>query len=256
MYINEGLSAPEWRKEFRREKPAWLVVYAEKLKGLIRSVGRERYIRERIENSRCVQLAEQQILALVNGDPLGFLFSTTNGNTHWLLTVAENIDLLKDLGIYEEALLEAFMATRTNNAMWSVKQLLVLFNEMNPDRLAALRPIPPGESFRVYRGVVGPKGSRRVRGLSWTGSVECAAWFATRFAKEDSDPAVYVASVSRDDVWWHESDRDEDEFVVRPRSARRLRLGLQELRELSERHGDAIRKSNAATMGEANTKGR
>jgi hypothetical protein len=256
MYMNRGLSAPEWRKEFRKEKPALLAATTKLLEDTIRRDGRERYIREQIEGSRHPQLAEQQIQALVNGDPLGFLSSTTEGSTGWLFTVAENIRLLKTLGIYEEALLEAFMGTRTNNAAWSVKQLLVLFNEMNPDRLAALRPIPLGESFRVYRGVAGPKGSRRVRGLSWTGSVECAAWFATWFAGEDSDPAVYVASVSRDDVWWHEPDRDEDEFVVRPRSARRLRLGLQELRELSERHGDAIRKGNAATMGEANAKGR
>lgn len=140
MYMNRGLSASKWRKEFRKEKPQWLALTTKLLEDRIRRDGRERYIREQIEGSRDPQLAEQQIQALVNGDPLGFLASTTEGSTGWLFTVAENIGLLKTLGIYEEALLEAFMGTRTNNAAWSVKQLLVLFSEMNPDRLAALRP--------------------------------------------------------------------------------------------------------------------
>jgi hypothetical protein len=215
---------------------------------------RERFIDERLTWTG--PFRDEAVRELANGDVIGFLCQTPEGDNYWLDVVFANKRLLQSVGLYEAATVQAFMGCRVNNAAWSVGCLESLFSEMNPDRLAALRPIPLGESFRVYRGVAGPKGSRRVRGLSWTGSVECAAWFATRFAREDSDPAVYVASVSRDDVWWHEPDRNEDEFVVRPASARRLRLSLQELRELSERHDEAIRKSNAATMGETKTKGR
>jgi hypothetical protein len=207
------------------------------------------------QEDRCRPFRDQAVHALTEGDVGGFLFSMPEGNNYWLDVVRDNKGLLHSLGLYEAATVEAFMGCRVNNAVWSVGWLESLFSEMNPDRLAALRPIPAGESFRVYRGVAGPKGIRRVRGLSWTGSVECAAWFADRFASE-GDPAVYVASVSRDDVWWHEPDCNEDEFVVRPRSPRRLRLDVEQLRELAQRHSDAIRKSNAATMGEADTKGR
>lgn len=198
---------------------------------------------------------DQAVHALTEGDVSTFLSWMPEGNNYWLDLVRDNKGLLHSLGLYEAATVEAFMGCRVNNAACSVDWLERLFSEMNPDRLAALRPIPAGESFRVYRGVAGPRGRRRVRGLSWTGSKECAAWFAMRYAGKDSDPAVYVASVSRDDVWWHETGRKEDEFVVRPRSPRRLRLGLEELRELAQRQDDAIRKSSAATMGEADTKG-
>lgn len=188
---------------------------------------------------------------------MGFLVSMPSD--YGLELVRDNRLLLRSVGLYEEALVQAFMGSRTNNAAWSVGALECLISTTDPDRLEALRPVPRGESFRVYRGVAGRKGSRRVRGLSWTGSVECAAWFAIRsaeLAEAGSDPAVYAALVSRDDVWWHEADRNEDEYVVRPRNPQRLRLSVEELRVMAGRHMGATRKNDAALTSEAATKGR
>jgi hypothetical protein len=184
---------------------------------------------------------QQAIEYLMQGEVEGFLMSVPNGNTTALQAVIENSKLLRSLGLYESGLTAAFNATRTNNLAYPVWYLELLFCSMDPERVEAIKPLPAGEEFRIYRGVAGDGEARRVNGLSWTGRIECAAWFAMRFNLPD--PAIYAATVPRDEVWWHDTERDEDEFVVRPRTPERLPLSLEELRELQAKHAHHLQQT-------------
>ena len=74
----------------------------------------------------------------------------------------------------------------------------------------------PLDRIPCYRGVAGRGAARRIRGLSWTGSLECATWFAKRAADLGwADPAVFQAVVSDSEVLSYTNDRREDEYIVR-----------------------------------------
>jgi hypothetical protein len=70
-------------------------------------------------------LRERAVEALPRGDYAGFLFKASN--THSLELVHWNSVTLQELGIYEPALLEAFIAARTNNRD-SMYELKAMFN--------------------------------------------------------------------------------------------------------------------------------
>ena len=158
---------------------------------------------------------------LAAGDVCGFLF--TASNEHGLALVAHNLRALQTRGLYEFALLQAFIATRTNNCRWSVPVLHWLFEMADRERLrAAGGPLPGTGPFTVYRGVSGRGRARRVRGLSWTASKEKAQWFAERGAHWSlANPAVLCVVIAEGDVLAYVNDRQEEEFVILlPSSAR------------------------------------
>ena len=63
-----------------------------------------------------------------DGNAIGFVIKAS-GNGKALDLVADNIDALKQRGIYEEALVDAFTATRTNNRLWPTATLDYIFAE-------------------------------------------------------------------------------------------------------------------------------
>ena len=129
---------------------------------------------------------------------------------------APNFHLLRDLGIYEEALLDAFSGTKSNYHHWGYGALCELFTSANRKRLrAAGDPLPGPGPFTLYRGVAGTGKHRRVRGLSWTASKRIAYWFATRYDRLDN-PAVFEATVPESDILAYTNDRDEHEFIFIP----------------------------------------
>lgn len=133
----------------------------------------------------------------------------------WELSLDEistNQSLLQARGVYERALLVAFV--RTNHADWPLERLRVLLKSANRTRLrGAGDPLPGPGPFTVYRGVSGadPE-ARRVRGLSWTASLERAREFAERFQLQD--PGVYEAIVQEQHVLAYLNWREEEEFIV------------------------------------------
>jgi len=170
-----------------------------------------------------VLLRDKASDAYDSGDALGLL--GLPGNEASLELVAYNAEALQARGIYEEALLEAFIGTRTNNLRWPVADLARLFDAADRSKLrAAGEPLPGPGPFVLYGGVAGRGADRRVRGLSWTGTVDTARWFANRF--ELPDPAVYRATVAAEDVlaYLHADGRDEAEFIVRLPTGVRPRL--------------------------------
>src|SRR5215472_5448409 len=118
-------------------------------------------------------LRADAVAALASGDVVGFLITASNEDSMHLVYM--NASFLKQRGLYERALLQAFMATRVNNHTWPQEDLVDLFLEADQLQLRALGdPLPGSGPFTVYRGVAGRGRARRVRGLTWTGSIKRA----------------------------------------------------------------------------------
>ena len=167
-------------------------------------------------------LRERAAAALAAGDVFGFLGQTDNDDS--LELVCRNAAALLTRGVYERALLDAFTGARVNHARWPQTELRFLFERANRDRLcAAGDPLPGPGPFTLYRGVAGRGAARRVRGLSWTASLDRAKFFASRFSLHD--PAVFRATVTERDVLAYVNDRNEQEFIVLlPADVRTVRL--------------------------------
>jgi hypothetical protein len=92
--------------------------------------------------------------------------------------------------------------------------------------LAAGEPLPGAAPFTLYRGVAGNTSARRVRGIgiSWTGNLETAVWFANRFKL--AKPAVHKAEVEAAQVLAYlGGDGSEDEYIaLLPRSTRVVKV--------------------------------
>ena len=101
-----------------------------------------------------------------------------------------------------------------------------MFQLADPQRLGWIehaRPDPPPTT--LYRGVAGRGRARRLRGLSWTSSLECACWFARRF--DQPDPAVFSIPFVPRQVVMYLDDRNEDEYVtIVPKAQRLTRVPL------------------------------
>jgi len=132
-----------------------------------------------------------------------------------LLLVWMNRRLLLTLGGYEQALLDAYIGCRDNWRNWPLAHLRQLFQLADRTKLrAAGDPLPGPGPFTLYRGVAGSRRVSRIRGYSWTTSLEEAQWFAKRFADEVPDPQVYRIEVPERAVLACTNERDEQEFLV------------------------------------------
>jgi len=159
-------------------------------------------------------LHDEVLTALVAKDAYGFLCHAPSQAALWLID--ENLDLLRHLGIYEEALVYAFTATRTTNRSYPFAWQRSLFKMADRQKLRdAGDPLPAPGPYTLYRGVGGRGAARCIRGLSWTGSLERATWFAERAATwRLPDPAVFQTLVPESEVLSYTNDRTEDEYIV------------------------------------------
>ena len=183
---------------------------------------------------RCVPPTrkDQAVQAYEEGDALGFLMSAeARGDA--LALVFDNTSPLLEKGIYEEALLHAFTGCRTNWRSWNTVVITWMFSHADRSKLlAAGAPLPPGNSFHLYRGVAGRGRARRLDGFSWTSSLPVACWFATRYSCLSlAHPAVLEATVPREAILACSHDRGEDEFICRPEQRRRMKLTADEIQE-------------------------
>jgi hypothetical protein len=136
-------------------------------------------------------------------------------NERCLAFVMDNWRLLKEMGNYEEALLDAYISTRSNWSWWSLDSIRFLFDQADPGKLrAAGDPIPNQDFFVLYRGVAGKSRARRVNGYSWTSSPNHAAWFAERFPYL-GDPTVFTVTVPNERILARRNERDEDEYLLK-----------------------------------------
>lgn len=167
--------------------------------------------------------------AFDEGDVTTFILSAAS-NQSALALVFDNIDQLKERGIFEPALLEAFTGCRTNHHGWDPRTINALFDLADRDKLrAAGDPLPGPGPFTLYRGVAGSGTARRPDGLSWTTDLDEACWFALRFENLAS-PSVLVTEVQAEKVLAYCNQRNEGEMLIRPDKSHRLKITLREMR--------------------------
>ena len=136
--------------------------------------------------------------------------------------VLDNRRVLRDAGLLEEAFLEAWSTQKFGVPNWTNAFCDVVLGSLQREKLLnAGDPIPPGDSFIVYRGVAGVGRKRRVRGYSWSGDIGVARLFAEIRADRHGLPnaAVYSAVIQRQHVlaYINERGRNEQEFLLLPR---------------------------------------
>ena len=151
--------------------------------------------------------------ALAKRDATGFLLLVDN--LDGVRITYFNQGILSQLGILEDAFVDAVIKTRTNNHDdYALVDSLV--ERLDRARLRALGdPLPDSGPWTIYRGVAGHGKARRVRGYSWTGDQEQAAWFANRGAVFDlPDPAVFCTTVQEPEILFYSNERQEEEFFV------------------------------------------
>jgi hypothetical protein len=142
--------------------------------------------------------------------------------------VLDGWPVLQDGGLLEEAFLAAWSYQKWGFPNWTKGFCDCVFHFLQREKLlAAGDPVPPGDSFLVYRGVAGLGAKRRVRGHSWTRNIDVARNFADirGFRFKLPNPAVYSAVIRRQHVlaYINESGRNEHEFLVLPRYLSKLK---------------------------------
>ena len=110
----------------------------------------------------------------------GAVFGMAGYDTHTEIDlVCLNATALKQRGMYESALIEAYIGCKIDHRRHGTAFLEMLFRFGNRDNLRSRgQPLPGPGPFRIVRGV--QKASKRVRGLSWTTDIDIACWYAMR----------------------------------------------------------------------------
>ena len=134
--------------------------------------------------------------------------------------VLRNTVALFQLGLYEQALACAFADARTSFSACSPSAIRAAFERADRAKLLAVGdPLPAGDAFTLYRGVAGVRRQRRLPGPAWTDDLDAAKRYARQGALAGlPDPAVLVAIVRREDVYWYGmADRTFVAFADRPK---------------------------------------
>lgn len=175
---------------------------------------------------------QDAIEAFAKGDAEGFTDAAySTGGT--LAIVVDNGRLLKNAGMYEAALVHGYIGCKWSHRLWDMNVIQSLFDWGDREKLMAVgAPLPGPGPFTVYRGVSREGKERQVDGMSWTTSPDVACWFAMIWGH---DPAVYQATVQADNVYCYFVERDEEEFICRPKESQRLPLTLEEIKAGSNR---------------------
>jgi len=122
--------------------------------------------------------------------------------------VVAHLTVLQERGLYERALLNAYVNTK--HVHWSQAAIIDLFRLANPARLRRLgNGLNRSGPLTLFQG-------RSARhdgaGLSWTLDVEQARWFA----KRHSDPAIWTGTVAAPDVLAYVNRKEEKEILALP----------------------------------------
>ena len=149
-------------------------------------------------------------------------------SNHVLDLVLDSWPVLHKAGLLEEGFVEAWGTQKWGCPNWTPAFCRTIFAKF--DRGTMLRagdPLPPGDSFIVYRGVAGIGAKRRVRGYSWSAEEGIAKLFAELRAKRFGlpNPSVYSAVIQKEDILTYidGSNKDEREFLLLPHKLSKLR---------------------------------
>ena len=146
-------------------------------------------------------------------DVVKIMCLTGNDNREQLLF--DNIRLFKATGVYEIALIEAYLHGPTIHP----KDWEFHFALADREKLLACGDPVPSKPIKVFRGVTDRRRRRYIRGLSWTTNPNTAAWFATDYFRPNSPrpgsiPAVYSLWVKPEQILHITNEREEEEIII------------------------------------------
>ena len=144
--------------------------------------------------------------------------------------VRDNIQTLKEVGLYEAALLQSLLGSSQTNAHYHPELLMMLLVDADRDRMLSLGdllPESPDGHYTIYRGIAGNpeqyskdglrllQPGRRLNGISWTTSLIVATHFAT-FYDDRKDPVVLSGEIPKDLIYCYTNQRNEHEVMCIP----------------------------------------
>jgi hypothetical protein len=138
---------------------------------------------------------------------------------NWLWETMESLDEQATIG---KIVLYAITAPRLNHSGTPLGEIQSWLQFAGREKmLTAGEPLPTAGPFTLYRGVSGVGRSRRLRGVSWTDSIDVARFFCDRFSFEK--PAIITMTIAAEHVYSYTNDRKEREFMVIVPGSMRLR---------------------------------
>lgn len=161
----------------------------------------------------------------------GSAFACAGSRGRALGLVFDNMALLKKRGMYEAALLTAFCSVKTNYHHWSLATIKGMFDEADRMKLQSLGITIPAEPVIAYRAVAGVGKNRRVKGLSWTTSLDMACWFAWRTSSWLENPAVFKCVFDPKDIYVIHNQREEDELIGLAQKPVNCKLTVEQMTE-------------------------
>src|SRR5665213_4334017 len=132
---------------------------------------------------------EEVETAILARDHPGLFLALKGKRLCW---IAQLRDVLQRHDLFERILVEAYRAPGKDHTTLTTQQTLSLFESGDRQKLRSCgQPLPPGETFELFRGVSGDEERRKTAGLSWTSSRQRACWFAWQLEEyRGLDPAV------------------------------------------------------------------
>ncbi len=132
--------------------------------------------------------------------------------------LAANLRLLMWYEMYESLFLDALTGARTNHHHVDLEAQRFLLSHCRRPKLRFIGdPFEEGQpGFAIYRGVAGEDEDARPAGLSWTRSLDVAAFFALHnaLAYNLSNPRVYMSFALPVEILACTNRRREEEVVI------------------------------------------
>ena len=158
---------------------------------------------------RDLKMTDYHREALDRDDVAACLF--TMGSHEYMHFLVKNFHELIGKPVYTELFVNAYTGVQFNTRKIEARTLELLFSLVDRDKARAIFPSPVDLPEKIYRGVSGHGRARRIRGYSWTGDIEKAKWFATRYPL--FSPAVLEVDPSGVEIVAYSNDRKEDEYI-------------------------------------------
>ena len=183
--------------------------------------------------------------AFARGDVHGMLCYV--GSHHRLAFVYANAPHLKEKGLYETALVDAYTGAnmRMIDGSMDSETVFQMFLDADRERLRMAGSAFPDGSMDIYRGVSG-EGSETDQGWSWTSSIQVACWFAA--FHDRPKPLVFGTVAEPDEVLFAWEKRQESEIVIRPDTRVVMKISESEIAAFTVRQEAKIRRDTEAIL--------
>lgn len=194
---------------------------------------RDKWLQEEIDAGK-LPTFEEDVKEMQECEGLGDIpsFMMVAGGHRHLAVVIDRVQELKRAGVLEKALIHGWTSHNTTHKGFQEGLLKMLWKLCDKKVVDGLRTMQVELPTTVYRGVYGVGRKRRIKDLSWTLDPNIAAWFATRFGKED--PRVFSTVVDAENFLFATDERNEKEVVMVPSKVTRMKWDKAELQAMGD----------------------